>query len=199
LALEEDELLFQHRRDDLFIWPSVILGRLGGLRPAESRALTWEDVRFDERFIRIRGLGGKKSGRIIPLGQTLADELRDLHKAQTARKILGAFVSANAEGRATAKSVQIHRFEKLRRKIGLADDVTLYSLRRSHEQTLIDGGVRLEEAAQMMGHSPAVALKHYAQLNVIGRADFAEVAAGTWSNKGGKAACALPNALPRNP
>ena len=89
-----------------------------------------------ERKLTVPGRGIRKAGRVIPIGEALAQELKAGRTAQIRDGCFAdeGFVVVGKRGRKVEeRGYHIHLFQRLAKKIGLPADATLYSLRRTAE------------------------------------------------------------------
>jgi integrase len=149
-----------------------------GLRPGEGRALTWQDVDFDDATLRVRRsveafgeveeFKGTKTGkeRVVPIGATALRLLAE-HRAEnfrTGRTVTPtSLVFQNDTGGFVALTSFYRRtLDPALRAAGLAH-VSAYSLRHSCASNLLSLGVSPRTAADQLGHADA-----HMVLNVYG-------------------------------
>jgi len=132
-----------------------------GLRAAELLGLTWKDIDFEQRVIRVRyqmGCQGERTPLKTEAGRRkviLMDELaRRLRKHR-----LAAHFSADADlivGNGVGKTLG---YTRLRRGFTAAacgakvDDVTPHTCRHTFASILIDQGADVEFVSDQLGHS----------------------------------------------
>lgn len=135
-----------------------------GMRLSEVCGLTWDNIDFDNRIIKVRqqmqfqtgrgnvlvALKTKSSKRDINFGDTLYDELI-LHKNKLeSLGIYSTFVCAKENGNAMYKS----DVEKINNAINnnLMRFKT-HSVRKLHATMLIEGGADIKDVSARLGHS----------------------------------------------
>jgi integrase/recombinase XerD len=129
---------------------------LTGARVSEFVAIRVEDVYTEENAIRIRhGKGGKE--RSVPLLPALAQELRT-HLGHRRAGFL--FETRSASG-FTARRVQ-QIVAEVAKAAGITKRVHPHLLRHSVAQTLLDGGMSLEEVQRFLGHARLQTTEIYA-------------------------------------
>jgi integrase len=135
---------------------AVVVLVLSGLRPAGCFRLQWSDVDFERGIVRTRE---KSRVRVVRLSAWAAAELKALRTSGPLwpRQPITFFSHLQA----------------LARRIGLEGRLSAYALRRAVVARLWSEGVPSATAAAMMGHSVAVAERHYRALEAVG--DSAEL------------------------
>jgi len=134
-------------------WPHLAIYLLYSTagRPVDVAYLRWRDVELELAQVTLRG---KKKERQIPLDLEVVQALKtwgvggpdDLVLGVSPKMVLG-HLSSRYLAKA-CKTAGVHRF-------------TPYGLRRCGEDRLARAGVDVAVYAAILGHSPAVALKHY--------------------------------------
>lgn len=124
-----------------------------GCRRGEIGSLTWDRVDLDGAVIDVVGKTGK---RRVPLAPPLVDALLEARPLIPQGNVLGrSTVSANALlGRmiwAACDAAEVRRFSP-------------HALRRAAVAALYRGGVDVSVAAAALGHSPAIAMKNYREV-----------------------------------
>ncbi len=154
----------------------VALSRFGGLRcPSEVLTLRWKDVDFEAKRITVRSpkterIPGKEV-RIMPLFGMLAPFIEEARENGIPD---GTFVVGGAQGDGYRASAQGPNgwvnsnlrttFEKLIERVGLTPWPRLFhTLRASCETDLLER-FPISAVTEWLGHSAAVALKHYARV-----------------------------------
>lgn len=120
-----------------------------GARPSELYRLKWTQVRKD-RLVLSRHKTRKKTKKartihLTPALQRLFNYLRTHSHTD--------YVFVNSKGRPwTSNSVQL-RINRIKRRLGLAEDVCAYLLRHTYGTHAIVNGVNSSTVAELMGHS----------------------------------------------
>lgn len=110
-----------------------------GLRSQEARALRWEDVNFDDNYLRVTGKGNKE--RIIPMSARLSAELKR-HQDGAGQ---GTYVWGNITTFQTA-------FDGAKRRAGISKRITPHTLRHSFASHNLEAGTDLRSIQGMLGH-----------------------------------------------
>jgi len=123
-----------------------------GARRDEIVTLLWDDVDFGGGWITIRATKTAKTRR-VPLPARVTNELRKWRLRTPGPRI----VTCHDQ---TARSALYRSLQKTCKRLELPM-ISPQSLRRYRERELSRAGVGVEVFAQLLGHSPAVALAHY--------------------------------------
>lgn len=149
------------------IVPSIVCLKIlyySGMRLGEALGLTWDDY-FQEnniyylkinksldRFNKLNLTKNKTSNRVIPICNNLVEVLNEEKAVQEAHPnfkkswfVCGAYKCLN---RSSVK----HWFDKALKEERM-DHLKIHGLRHSHCSLLVNGGVPIEIASQMLGHS----------------------------------------------
>jgi integrase/recombinase XerC len=147
-------------------WPifliKVLLGT--GARIGEIAGLTWDDVDLDRRTIRVRG---KTGPRVVPLVAFAWEAIQGVaDQAVAGARLLPAGLAAVPPlGRVLSEACSLAGVPRF----------TPHALRRVAVSALYGSGADPGVAGAIVGHSPAVALKHYRQVTLEqGRAALAD-------------------------
>lgn len=170
----------------------IVLAAATGARTGELLALRWSDIDLDDATVvleghiyRAKGQGlvweaGTKagSGRPLPLPRFAVAMLRARLEREGAQH---GWLFPSAVGTLRDPVNVAGRFRDSRRYLGLGDDVTLYSLRKTVATTVDDAGLSARIAADQLGHArPSMTQDTYMQRNTMHRevADALDRAAG---------------------
>lgn len=123
-----------------------------GLRVSELVNLTWNDVHLQDRFLRIRGKGGKE--RLVPFYKGLIQELQ-LYRLQywekKARHTDAVFVSLRGN-KMTTRAIQL-LMQKHADAIGMSLNLHPHMFRHSFATHLLDNGADIRIVQELLGHS----------------------------------------------
>jgi integrase len=130
-----------------------------GLRIAEALSLTWQDVRFADRTIRVRGQGvetTKGHRRVVPMGQALARTLAKHREAVPAGATDPVFP------RPFASQAAVRLLARVAKRLRWPHTV-VHDLRRTFAVHALASGIPLARVQRWLGHrTPAMTLR-YAQ------------------------------------
>lgn len=153
----------------------VALGRYGGLRlPSEAIELKWTDVLFDQDVFVVRSpkTEGFESGvRRVPVFPELRPYFTDCWEAAVDGAVHPIMFTRDPEANLRT---QFCRFIAL---AGVKQWPKPFQNLRSSRETELLGTYAIHVVASWMGHSPNVALKHYAQVQQ------SDIAAATGRNQ----------------
>lgn len=133
----------------------IVLGLCSGLRKTEMFNLTWADVDFVEKQLRVRISKGK-SFRVIPLNDLLWKTLMSHPRHKSSQ-----FILHNSDG-SKWKDVR-WSFQKTVKEAGLPEK-TFHSLRHSFVTNLVSEGVDLRVVQELAGHKDLRTTMRYAHL-----------------------------------
>lgn len=138
-----------------------------GLRRSEGEALNIGDVHFRERLLYVReGKGAKR--RVVPMPITVSTALEQYYlehrcnnKAKKVQDEAAFFL--NRVGRRMSGDPLNQLFKKIAQKAGLGSEITLHHLRHSIATHLLQGGMRLDQVRDFLGHSWLESTQIYAK------------------------------------
>jgi integrase len=173
--------------------PLLVTAIFSGMRSSELRGLTWDDVDFERKVIRIRQradawnvMGAPKSDageREIPMTPMVVNALREWRLA-CPRGDLG-LVFPNGNGRIENHSNILHRgFHTLQRSVGMVDadgkpKYGMHGCRHFFASWAIEQGFSPKKLQALMGHSTiAMVFDVYGHLFPSDELDQAKFAAG---------------------
>jgi integrase len=131
-----------------------------GLRLCEAAALSWQEVEFERRQLKVIGKGGKL--RLVPLHPALAQVLRD-HK-QRARPGR-AHVVGSIHDQRLAHRTWIETVRRLVDRAGVEIDGPSHAFRRTVATVMHEQGVRTAVIDRIMGWAPrTVRERHYVRI-----------------------------------
>jgi integrase/recombinase XerC len=139
-----------------------------GIRVSELVGLNWGDVDFQLGIVRVVGKGSKE--RIVPIGKTALDALRDYSqdlrkKWSLACKGESPVFLNNRSGRITTRSVA-RIVEKHLREAGIAVKMGPHGLRHSFATHLLNSGADLRVIQELLGHASLSTTQRYTHLNL---------------------------------
>jgi integrase len=130
-----------------------------GLRIAEALALTWQEVRFADRALRVRGRGvetTKGHRRSVPMGQALARTLAR-HQERVPAGANDPFFP-----RPYSKQAAVRLLARIAQRLAWPHTV-VHDLRRIYAVHALMSGIPLPRLQRLLGHrTPAMGLR-YAQ------------------------------------
>ena len=138
-----------------------------GLRVSELVNLRFEDLFFDEGFIRVIGKGNKQ--RLVPVSPGLEDEIDQyVHGARAELKIKHgneAYVFLNRRGAKLTRVMIFTIIKNLADKISLKKKVSPHTFRHSFATHLLEGGANLRAIQEMLGHESITTTEIYTHLD----------------------------------
>lgn len=155
--------------------PAYILLLNTGIRVGELAALTWKDVDYDRKIIRISKTVStiinrdrfesdnkkvnvitttktKKSNRVIPMNETALLVLKELEKRQKEMDITSDYVIATKEGNPMLVRVLEQTFSRICKE-NLIGYKGVHALRHTFGSVLVKKGVDIKVISEILGHS----------------------------------------------
>ena len=155
--------------------PSYVLLLNTGMRIGELTALTWNDVDFEKKTIRInkttstvknRGQYNttkkkvdivttpktSNSNRYIPMNETATNVLLELKRRQDLESVKTNFVVSNPEGNMMSVRVMEQTFKRICEENGICSK-GLHALRHTFGSMLLVKGVNIKVISKTLGHS----------------------------------------------
>jgi integrase len=139
-------------------WFHVMLGT--GARPGEIGALTWDDVDLDEATARIVATKTRDRVRVLRIGASVVDALRNHRKVQNEERLLMGSrwpekydpLVFRSEAGTPLDAANARRLVRTIATEAHIAHLTPYELRHTHASILSDAGVHAEALADRMGH-----------------------------------------------
>lgn len=138
-----------------------------GLRVSELVNLKFEDLFFDEGFIRITGKGNKQ--RLVPVSPTVEKEIH-LYTTSTRvhQKITPgneSYVFLNRRGAKLTRVMIFTIIKNLSHSIGLNKSISPHTFRHSFATHMLEGGANLRAIQEMLGHESITTTEIYTHLD----------------------------------
>lgn len=130
-----------------------------GLRISEALALNIGDINAQSEFLRIKGKGNKE--RIVPLLPIVWENICAYLKQAPYNQQEGEPLFLGARGERLSPRIVQRQVQKLRVRLGLADNLTPHALRHSFATQLLAAGVDLRSIQELLGHSSLITTQRY--------------------------------------
>jgi integrase/recombinase XerC len=156
MAPEQDEAVLRDR---------AVLETLysTGVRASELAGINRDDIKRDDRLIRVRGKGRKE--RIIPIGRPALNAIDAyLERKSRGRENPAVFTGPGGK-RLTVRTVQ-RILENYRKKLGLQQKASPHTLRHSFATHLLESGADLRAIQELLGHVSLSTTQRYTHLNL---------------------------------
>ncbi len=138
-----------------------------GLRVTELVTLKFENLFFDEGFIRVIGKGNKQ--RLVPVSPSVekeigiyAKEIRVHQKIQPGQE---SYVFLNRRGAALTRVMVFTIIRNLAERVGLTKTISPHTFRHSFATHLLEGGANLRAIQEMLGHESITTTEIYTHLD----------------------------------
>jgi integrase/recombinase XerD len=138
-----------------------------GLRVTELVELKFENLFFDEGFIRVIGKGNKQ--RLVPVSPTVEKEIEYYKEAtrnhQDIKPGNESFVFLNRRGAKLTRVMIFTIIKNLAEKIGLKKNISPHTFRHSFATHMLEGGANLRAIQEMLGHESITTTEIYTHLD----------------------------------
>lgn len=138
-----------------------------GLRVSELVDLQFNQLFFQEGFIRIIGKGNKE--RLVPVSKSVEDEINwyvtQVRNHQTVLPGHEGVVFLNRRGAKLTRVMIFTIIKNLAAGIGLAKNISPHTFRHSFATHLLEGGANLRAIQEMLGHESILTTEIYSHLD----------------------------------
>ena len=138
-----------------------------GLRVTELVNLKFEELFFDEGFIRVIGKGNKQ--RLVPVSESVEKEIgiysNTIRVNQTIQPGNESYVFLNRRGAKLTRVMIFTIIKDLSEKIGLKKNISPHTFRHSFATHLLEGGANLRAIQEMLGHESITTTEIYTHLD----------------------------------
>lgn len=138
-----------------------------GLRVSELVNLRFEDLFFNDGFVRITGKGNKQ--RLVPVSKTVekeigiyVDNIRNHLKIKSGHE---SFVFLNRRGAQLTRNMIFTIIKNLASEINLQKNISPHTFRHSFATHLLEGGANLRAIQEMLGHESITTTEIYTHLD----------------------------------
>ena len=143
-----------------------------GLRVSELVGLTFADVDFEQKVLRVKGKGNKD--RLVPLGQRALDTMgRYVERLRTDPRFASVlkgeadktplFINKHGK-RLSSRSVR-RKLDKYLGQVGLDSSISPHTLRHTFATHLLDNGADLRSVQALLGHQSLSTTQVYTHLS----------------------------------
>lgn len=138
-----------------------------GLRVSELVNLEFEQLFFEEGFIRVIGKGNKQ--RLVPVSPSVKKEIgiytKSVRNHQKIKPGNESYVFLNRRGAKLTRVMIFTIIKNLAEKIGLQKNVSPHTFRHSFATHLLEGGANLRAIQEMLGHESITTTEIYTHLD----------------------------------
>lgn len=171
LSIEEIELIFEKINISK---PTGIRNRAmlellysSGLRVSELVNLSFQQIYFEEGFLRISGKGNKE--RFVPTGEpaimylkAYIDQVRSQKNVQRGHE---SYLFLNPSGKKLSRISVFTIIKQLCLAAGISKNVSPHTFRHSFATHLVEGGADLRAVQEMLGHESITTTEIYTHLD----------------------------------
>ena len=150
---------------DPVFYPIIYTFLYSGMRKSELEYLTWADIDFERRKIKIRykdDWSPKSSEREIPINNGLFDLLK---KHKETSQVRGCPYVFHRKGERYEANYLRKKFLPLTEKCGFPDVTKIHSLRHTFASHLVMSGVDLPTVKKLLGHADIETTMIYSHLS----------------------------------
>lgn len=138
-----------------------------GLRVSELVNLKFEDIFFDEGFMRVFGKGSKQ--RLVPVSPSVSKEI-DLYEVATRNHMSikpgnESYVFLNRRGAKLTRVMIFTIIKNLAEIAGIQKNISPHTFRHSFATHLLEGGANLRAIQEMLGHESITTTEIYTHLD----------------------------------
>ena len=138
-----------------------------GLRVSELVNLQFENLFFDEGFIRVIGKGDKQ--RLVPVSASVEKEIEIYSEHSrvhlSIQKGHESYVFLNRRGAKLTRVMIFTIIKNLAKEIGLKKNISPHTFRHSFATHLLEGGANLRVIQEMLGHESILTTEIYTHLD----------------------------------
>jgi len=134
-----------------------------GLRISEALSLNIGDIGSSD-IIKIKGKGNKE--RIVPILPIVIDAIEEYLGACPYNLKQGEPIFVGARGERLSPRIVQRQMQKIRRDLGLSDNLTPHALRHSFATHLLAEGTDLRAIQELLGHSSLSTTERYTDVEI---------------------------------
>jgi len=137
-----------------------------GLRVSELINLRFEDLYFNERFIRVIGKGNKE--RLVPVSDSVEWEITNYKtnsRKQINTDVSKKIVFLNRRGNPLTRNMIFIIVQQLAQSAGILKKISPHTFRHSFATHLLNGGANLRAIQEMLGHESITTTEIYTHLD----------------------------------
>ena len=138
-----------------------------GLRVSELVNLRFEELFFNEGFIRVIGKGNKQ--RLVPVSASVEKEIGiyvdNFRSNQDVKSGNESFVFLNRRGSKLTRVMIFTIVKRLIEKTGIRKNVSPHTFRHSFATHMLEGGANLRAIQEMLGHESITTTEVYTHLD----------------------------------
>lgn len=133
-----------------------------GMRASELTSLSFNDVQFDERTVRITGKGDKQ--RLVPMSDTAIQRIREYIKVRPSSHVANIFL--NNRGSALTRVTVFNIIKSVALVANITKTISPHTLRHSFATHLLAGGADIRQVQELLGHESITTTEIYTHVDV---------------------------------
>ena len=130
-----------------------------GMRPGEVFGLTWQDVDFVRGVVLVTRGKSRKSRRHLPMSQRVRNLL--IKRAARGKQVVFPSPCAGRNGLRLTTNRVSRSFTRLKKCIGLAPEIVLYSSRHTFATDFMDATGDISKTSRTLGHDKTSIAERY--------------------------------------
>ena len=138
-----------------------------GLRVSELINIRFEELFFNEGFIRIIGKGNKQ--RLVPVSKSVEKEINiyvnNFRRYKKIKPSQESYVFLNRRGSKLTRVMIFTIIKKIVEKAGIIKNISPHTFRHSFATHLLEGGANLRSIQEMLGHESITTTEIYTHLD----------------------------------
>ncbi|MBE6445696.1 MAG: tyrosine recombinase XerC [Alphaproteobacteria bacterium] len=134
-----------------------------GLRISEALSLNFGDINHNN-FLKIKGKGNKE--RIVPVLPVVREKINAYLEACPYNIKQGEPLFLGARGERISPRIVQRTLEKIRKYLGLTDNLTPHALRHSFATHLLANGTDLRSLQELLGHASLSTTQRYTDVQI---------------------------------
>lgn len=137
-----------------------------GLRVSELIGLKFQDLFFNDGFIKVEGKGGKQ--RLIPISDSAIKEIKNYLLCRNEMKVAQGsedVVFLSKRGTAISRIMIFHFIKEYALKAGIKKNISPHTFRHSFATHLLEGGANIRAIQLMLGHEKITTTEIYTHMD----------------------------------
>lgn len=137
-----------------------------GLRVSELIGLKFQDLSFNDGFIKVEGKGGKQ--RLVPISNSAIKEIKNYLLCRNEMKIKPGYEDVlflSKRGTSISRIMVFHFIKEYALKAGIKKNISPHTFRHSFATHLLEGGANIRAIQLMLGHEKISTTEIYTHMD----------------------------------